>query len=294
MENNQKFPISRNEYKNITDNCITVSEQSSFFNINAKPILSVFQTKIQECENLSFRLILIKKNAVLLTEKARDGTPHVRIDANCQLCSKQDGCKYTFNIFSKLNLNDSYIDVHWKKLREHNHNEPSKQQRGEKRVELCDILTNSDWYIRLKSVADAINLTNGNEHLSGYVGSLRDLPYYEMILLTPKQLNCIKSVSEMNRILYLDATGGLVKIPKNLEDNNSTQELSKSVMVAEYGTSRHDVFRISKPLYFRLIVIDYSWALIHSVLDELTKESPLDYAERVFNFAKDELNIVSN
>ena len=77
-----------------------------------------------------------------------------------------------------------------------------------------NILTNSDWYIRLKSVADAINLTNGNEHLSGYVESLRDFPYYEMILLTPKQLNCIKSVSEKNRILYLDATGGLVKIPK--------------------------------------------------------------------------------
>lgn len=75
-------------------------------------------------------------------------------------------------------------------------------------------------------------------------------------------------------------------------------------MVAEYSTSRHDVFSIScffkkikftyqslykEPIYFRLIVIDYSWALIHSILDEFTNETPLDYAERVFKLANGEL-----
>ena len=161
------------------------------------------------------------------------------------------------------NDSDAYIDVYWRKTRDHIHSLPFKQQRGEKRVELHrelilehngsakrmkydmlhddsnadisedvirqikheqkydfekkitgQVLPNCDWYVRLKAVADSINLTSGNDVLNGYIESIRDSPFYEMILLSQKQLNCIKSVPEKDRILYVDATGGLVKIPK--------------------------------------------------------------------------------
>ncbi|CAF0855429.1 unnamed protein product [Brachionus calyciflorus] len=260
----QKFPISKKDYKKILESSVPVQDRPSFLNIKVKWILPIFQSKVEENENLNFRLTLIQKNAILYTEQARDGTPHVRIDAYCQLCAKNERCMYTFNIIQKPKEEENYIDVFWKKTREHNHKDNFRQQRGEKRVELYQdlvlnhfgsakrmkydmlhddsnyeisedvirqikheqkydfekklngqVLRNSDWYVRLKSVNDSINLTMGNDYLNGYIESIRDTPFYEMILLSQKQLECIKTVPEDERILYVDATGGLVKIPKS-------------------------------------------------------------------------------
>ncbi|CAF0919511.1 unnamed protein product [Brachionus calyciflorus] len=193
----QKFSISKNDYKKILESSVPVQDRPSFPNIKVKWILPILQSKVEENENLNFRLTLVQKNAILYTEQARDGTPHPKEEEN-------------------------YIDVFWKKTREHNHKDNFRQQRGEKRVELYQdlvlnhfVLRNSDWYARLKSLTDSINLTMSNDHLNGYIESIRDTAFYEMILLSLKQLECIKSVPEDERILYVDATGGLVKIPKS-------------------------------------------------------------------------------
>lgn len=68
-------------------------------------------------------------------------------------------------------------------------------------------------------------------------------------------------------------------------------------MVGEMSSSRHDVFQIKhfldtlncayskytdEKLYFRLVVIDYSWASIHAVLNSLNNEDPINYANRIF------------
>ena len=39
-----------------------------------------------------------------------------------------------------------------------------------------------------------------------------------MILQSEKQLECINKIYPKNRILHVDATGGLVKITKNMRD----------------------------------------------------------------------------
>ena len=39
-----------------------------------------------------------------------------------------------------------------------------------------------------------------------------------MILQSEKQLECINKILPKNRILHVDATGGLVKITKNMRD----------------------------------------------------------------------------
>ena len=39
-----------------------------------------------------------------------------------------------------------------------------------------------------------------------------------MILQSERQLQCINKILKKNRILHVDATGGLVKITKNMRD----------------------------------------------------------------------------
>lgn len=105
---------------------------------------------------------------------------------------------------------DSSVEINEDVIRQIKH---EQKYEFEKKI-TGKVLSNNEWYIRLKAVSDSINLTTGNQIFNGYVESIRDTPFYEMVLLSQKQLDCIKSVPEKNRILYLDATGGLVKIPK--------------------------------------------------------------------------------
>jgi len=77
-------------------------------------------------------------------------------------------------------------------------------------------------------------------------------------------------------------------------------------MVGEMSTSRHDVFQIKyffntlstsylkytgEKLSFRLVVIDYSWASIHSILGSLNYEDPITYANRVLKLVNNEITI---
>ena len=51
----QKFPISKNDYKKILESSVPVQNRHSFLNIKVKWILPIFQSKVEENENLNFR-----------------------------------------------------------------------------------------------------------------------------------------------------------------------------------------------------------------------------------------------
>ncbi|CAF1053169.1 unnamed protein product [Brachionus calyciflorus] len=121
-----------------------------------------------------------------------------------------------------------------------------------------------------------------------------------------------------NRYLHIDATGSLVKIPLRFPENHGTAYnrilnhylilknsslmhlKQSSVKVGELITSRHDVRQLksflndykfdykklmSDQCHFRLIIIDYSWVLIHSILRSINEVSVIDYANRIFRLA---------
>jgi hypothetical protein len=58
-------------------------------------------------------------------------------------------------------------------------------------------------------------------------------------------------------------------------------------MAFEYGR------RYDKLLRFRLVVTDYSWALMHIVINGLNSETMVEYSHRVFQLANGELSIKS-
>ena len=141
-----------------------------------------------------------------------------------------------------------------------------------------------------------------------------------MVLLMAEQLRCIYDVPEGERVVYFDATGGLVKNPdryakpfgdsfKRMLNYFLVLRHSKaSTMVAELVSSDHKTERLTsffmslafkframfkRDLKFRLVVLDYSWASIHAVLDGLNRETVLSYAARAFALAKNETTIES-
>ena len=72
-------------------------------------------------------------------------------------------------------------------------------------------------------------------------------------------------------------------------------------MVAELSTSKHDVQELQfffetikfsyersfdgQSLIFRMIVIDYSWVLIHGLLKSFNSETIQDYANRIYDLS---------
>lgn len=115
----------------------------------------------------------------------------------------------------------------------------------------------------------------------------------------------------------MDATGRLVNVPKKgmLSDTEFCQIYNYALLVKDLGalktpatvvcefiTSRHDTAAISQNLlqfkhsldklyrnvrHFSLVVIDYSWAEAHAVLNIFNLENMTDYGNRVYKYARD-------
>ena len=88
----------------------------------------------------------------------------------------------------------------------------------------------------------------------------------------------------------------LLKDSRYLNDK-ITDKSSKSVLVGDICTTRQDVYRISDflrsfktdfeqvystNLQFRVIICDYSWALMRSIVEALNNQLMEDYAVKVW------------
>ena len=115
-----------------------------------------------------------------------------------------------------------------------------------------------------------------------------------------EQLEVLNSVSQENRIAFYDATGNLTRIPKQIKNSrhimdNVSGKTTKSSVVADMTTTRQDVYRISdfllclktdyenlysKTLHFRLIVCDFSWASMHSIVEAFNNQKMEVYSQK--------------
>ncbi len=91
-------------------------------------------------------------------------------------------------------------------------------------------------------------------------------------------------------------------ILKKINRTNDGDEYKKQVLVGELCTSQHDVINLTNffntlrisylkysetyDLSFRLVVLNYSWALIQSIISGIFCENVTDYASRVYELAK--------
>lgn len=67
----------------------------------------------------------------------------------------------------------------------------------------------------LISLAQTFVMTNTGAKYKGYIEEVQEFPEFHMCLFLKEQFECINSIPYSNRILYFDATRGLVKVPKN-------------------------------------------------------------------------------
>jgi hypothetical protein len=136
-----------------------------------------------------------------------------------------------------------------------------------------------------------------------------------------KQLDCIKAIPPSSRILHIDATSELVTLTKrqlevyvdikmgailnyfcvlkNMQKEkgqNGSTALIGEMVTSKQGTNEIECFlrtlRFNYSLcypndafYFRLIVLDYSSALIHGVCGAINCETIITYAKRVYGLS---------
>ena len=199
-----------------------------------------------------------------------------------------------------------------------------KSQEALKKITPKEIkFTTADYCDNLNLVKYAYNTSIDG----GYIQDIGVNPFY-MHLYLNESLECVHKTPKSERILFFDATGGLVNIPnKNnraseITDNkrilnyfalfkgvNDFDKPDQSALIAELCSASHTTNKISSffdmvkeryqnkynsSLAFRLAVLDYSWASIHGLLKSLNTETVQDYAKRVFALAKGEIEVDSD
>ena len=79
-------------------------------------------------------------------------------------------------------------------MRQVRYKQLNKLSESEKKV-LSNLKTN-DWYSETRARAITLNKELGTNYIAGYVESLRDVPFFEMILLRKEQLDCIRMIKK--------------------------------------------------------------------------------------------------
>ena len=176
----------------------------------------------------------------------------------------------------------------------------------------------SDWIHSLHSTADAFEAMTIDNKLSGYIQTVITHKEFAMYSYCQEQLEVVRSVPPENRIGHFDATGNLSRIPKQkreyarmlnhmllLKDSRNMIDIlsgktTKSSIVADLSTTRQDVYRISdffrclktdyetlysQSLSFRLIVCDYAWASMHSIVEAFNNQTMDQYCQKVWQLS---------
>jgi hypothetical protein len=142
-------------------------------------------------------------------------------------------------------------------------------------------------------------------HVRGYIQNL-DIAPFGMLLFSDLQLLIWKSIMKDNPILYFDSTGSILKSPSSETESKPflyslvahCVELKKIIPIAEFLTTRHHqdniasyLFRLKrlmayegKSLQPKIIVTDFSMALINSVMIAFNSSTLIEYLRWCFDY----------
>ena len=182
-------------------------------------------------------------------------------------------------------------------------------------------LPTTNWIQNLFYIEETYTKTVKATHINGYIRSIVVKPQFAMCLYLQKQLECINKITPNKRIGFADATGGLCRLLKKecpkynrmlnyfflMKDIDYIQNEKHTVLLADMASTEHDTYRIgdffrlfkrdyekiyrNDPLYFRLIISDYSWAIIHGIIQGLNMETIEDYMIRVYDLSTSKIQI---
>jgi hypothetical protein len=176
----------------------------------------------------------------------------------------------------------------------------------------------TNWIFNILHSSIAYEKSLKGEKLHGYIQQLSIFKEFNMILHSETQLLCLKNIPYQHRVIHIDATGQLVRIPRHdasykrllnyfilLKDlreikNCKIGTKTKSALISEMVSSEHDSYRItdflnhlkrdyervfSDNLSFRLVVSDFCWATMHSVVKSFNTQTLLEYATCVYELS---------
>lgn len=170
------------------------------------------------------------------------------------------------------------------------------------------------WITNLNYVSEATRVMLDTCKLKGYVQQCDIQPEFCLTLHCQKQLEFIKLIEPQKRILFVDSSGGLCKITKQMNADYQRiqnyvfllKDISKlnepGAVINETITSQHttrrllDMFNLLKSnfkfvfdtsLLFRFVVCDLCWPTIHARLEAMNLETIFEYANRIFKYSSD-------
>lgn len=186
--------------------------------------------------------------------------------------------------------------------------------------------TFSDWISYMHVVADMIYETipwlAETSKLNGYTQTFDTINEFEMTMHSKLQINCITVVPENQRILRIDATDELIKIPNHLKnykqiyhyfmllkDSMKPLNINKEALctlINETATKEHTTAKLAivlqrikssnlkvsneNHLRFRLIITYQSWTTYHAINMVFNNgEDIISYANRVYKFSTKEI-----
>lgn len=171
------------------------------------------------------------------------------------------------------------------------------------------------WIANLQYVSQTSRILLNANKIQGYVQKLDIEPEFCLALHCEKQLETIEYVEPQKRMLFVDSSGGLVKMTKQMNEyyqriQNYVFLLKDVSKLHEYGavinevvSSQHDTGRLSEmfqtmknnfeklgkeSLFFRYVVSDLCWPTIHAILAVLNLETIHDYSKRINKYSTDE------
>jgi hypothetical protein len=175
-----------------------------------------------------------------------------------------------------------------------------------------------DWFSSTLVAAKFSNLIMKGK-FPGYIQELKAHPFLNIINYSDMQFRCLKLTDHENRCLYINTLSNMVNIPRSTCINQNHAEYTNRILnyqlemknfktnrkffLSELITNSHDSLNLGKffdeirykyeEIYgendfnFRLIVVEYSWPLILSILNKLNNlETIIQYAQKCYELAK--------
>jgi hypothetical protein len=160
--------------------------------------------------------------------------------------------------------------------------------------------------------------------LVGYCQGINTHRSFSLSTFCHLQLKCIKNTPYKSREFRFDASGNLVKIQRKLTQDMGEEykrtlnyfgllkntETQKSTLVCELITSSHNVNSLNtffgdikykyeeifypQSLHFRLFIIDYAWASIHSAIEVFNKDSVPTYSINCYKLASGDTTLLDS
>lgn len=346
------FQVCHNELKKILNNAKTLDNKKH--KTISGNYLAPFIEQLKKIDNNASD-IQNRNCAYHGDTTTRKNQVFLRINADCKKCPNNSKVRYVITIEEKPKETDVFVGakVIIKNQHDHNNNNQStkKQVRGDTRTEVAEKIRaaggaaafitkqiadgketvtattarkivsteknkefSTDWLYSLHATADAFEAA-GNP----FIQQLITHKEFAMYLYDKLMMKCIHNIPAQNRILHLDATGNLTKIPKNkriysrilnyillLKDSRQISDMctgktTKSAIVGDMCSSRHDVYRLSdffrcfktdyaheysEDLIFRLVIQDYNFMQMHSSTESFNNEDLISYSNKVWRLSQ--------